>query len=109
MSDDELEAAEIERNQRLRSLERVAVGVSIVAMLGLLAMWSFGGYSSHSAWHGWVGFLWLVYGCSVVGRIILMQKRTDLKALPSPFSTLGLSQRLAGPIAPVRSEHWKSE
>jgi hypothetical protein len=106
MSDDELKAAEIGRNKRLRSLELVAVGVSTVAMLGLLVIWSFGGYSSHGAGHRWAPLLWLAYGFAMVWRGILMQRRTDLKATPSPLSTLGLSRRTAGPVKPVRSDHW---
>ena len=42
-------------------------------------------------------------------RLILMQKRTDLKEPPSPLSALGLSQQMEGPVKPARSEHWSAE
>ena len=67
--------------------------------------------SQHAAWsrstrHGWQDFFWLVYECTTSFHLFAMQKRTDLKATPSPIFTLGLTQELAGPIKPVRSDHW---
>jgi predicted MFS family arabinose efflux permease len=110
MSDDDLNFAERARNKRLKSLDLVACGVGLAAMLGLLAAeWIQGAGWSRSARHGWQGFFWLVYGCSMVCHLILMQKRTDLKEAPSPLSTLGLTQELAGPVKPIRSDHWSDE
>jgi hypothetical protein len=110
MSDDDFNSAENARNKRLKSLQLIANWVGLVAMLGALAaMWSHDASWSHSARHGWQGFCWLVYGCSTTCNLIVMQKRTDLKAAPSPIFTLGLSQQSAGPIVPARSEHWKGE
>jgi MFS family permease len=107
MTDDELKASEHERNKRLKSLDLVACGVGLAAMLGALAaIWSQGAGWSRSARHGWQGFFWLAYGCSTVCHLIVLQKRTDLKAAPSPLSTLGLSQQMVGPVKPVRSDHW---
>ena len=110
MSDDDLNSAERARNKRLKSLDLAACGVGVAAMLGALALtWGHGAHSHHGARHDWVGLLWLVYLCSNVCRMIVIQKRTDLKASPSPIFTLGLTQQSAGPIAAVRSEHWKGE
>ncbi|MDR3734187.1 MAG: hypothetical protein P4L10_01480 [Acidobacteriaceae bacterium] len=107
MSEDDLNIAENTRNKRLKTLELVACWVGLVVMLGaLVAMWNPGAYWSRSSRHVWQDFFWMVYGCSTVGRLIAMQKRTDLKAGPSPIFTLGLTQELAGSIKPLCSDYW---
>lgn len=98
------------RNKRWKSLDLVACWVGLVAMLGaLLVMWNPDAAWSRSTRHGWQDFFWLVYGCTTSFHLFAMQKRTDLKATPSPIFTLGLTQELAGPIKPIRSDHWNSD
>jgi hypothetical protein len=109
MNDDELSPNENARRKRLKIWALVSCGASLVAMLGLMAVtWSYGAGWSRSARHDWQDFFELMLGCCIAWQLMLAQK-VDWKGAPSPLSTLGLSQRTAGPIAPVRSEDWKRE
>lgn len=101
-----------ERYKRWKSLEWIVWGVSFVAWTVMcVAMWNPEEYLSRNARHGWMVGSWLVYGCLMVYRLILMRKRSEMSPLPSPspLSTLDLSQQSAGAITPVRSEHWNGE
>jgi hypothetical protein len=107
MGGDDVNSAENARNKRWKSLQLIANCVGLVAMLGALAViYSHDTGWSRSARRGWQDFCWLVYGCSTVCNLIGMQKRTDLKAPPSPLSSLDLSRRMEGPAKPIRSDHW---
>jgi hypothetical protein len=107
VSDDDLKIAEHERNKRLKSLEWLLYGVGAVAWTVMgVAMWNPVEHWSRSGRHSLMVLSWLAYACFGACRLILMQKRTDLKAAPSPLSTLDLSQQTEGPVEPVRSDHW---
>ena len=71
-----------------KSLDWIAWGVSFVAWTAMcVAMWNPDEYLSGNARHGWMMGSWLVYGCLMVYRLILMRKRSEISPLPSPYCT----------------------
>ena len=110
MSDAALNPFKNERYKRLKSLEWLLYGVSVVAWTVFgAAMWNPGEYWGRSSRHSLVVGSWLVFAVLGLCRLILMRRRSQTSSLPSPsvLSTLDLSER--PPNSAVSSEHWRGE